>query len=104
MAVINNSRQVAAINRFGNRAPEVCGSKPVLLVGRDGRTGYLVEPKLFRVCGSTCIANERIVSEQFFKNRGRHSVDQVYFTALETQRFDFGILFDVEPYGVEIRK
>src|ERR1043165_3993551 len=100
----NNSRQIAAIDRFGNCAPEICGSKPGLLVGRDGRTRYLVEPELFRVCGSSRIANKRVVSGQFFKNRRRHRVDQVYFTSLETQCFNFRVLFDIEPYGVEIRK
>src|SRR6478609_7681835 len=104
MAAENNSRQVAAIDGFRNRAPEICGSKPGLLVIRYGRTRYLVEPKLFCVCGSARIADKRVVSGELLKNGGRQSIDQVNFTAFKPQRFDFRVLFDVEPYGVEIWK
>src|SRR6478609_12072545 len=104
MAAENNSRQVAAINGLRNRPPEIRGSKPGLFVCREGRTRRLVEPKLFRVCGSARIADKRVVSGQLLKNGGRHRIDQVNFTAFKPQSFDFRVLFDVEPYGVEIRK
>src|ERR1044071_5004992 len=104
MAAENNSRQVAAIDGFGNRTPEICGSEPGLLVCRDGRTRYLVKPELFRVCRSARIADKRVVSGQLLKNGRRDRIDQVNFTALESQSFNLRVLFNVEPYGVEIRK
>ena len=97
--------KVFAVDGFRNRSPKTRGGEPRLFVGRERRVGDLIEPHFLGIERSAGIVRHgRILSNYFVEIFGIKRVDEMNFSAGQTQHLDVTVLLNIKPYRFDVRQ